>query len=180
MVAYCVRRLVGGVATLFVLSFAVYSITMSTSLELFRGSEPPQCPVCFREWLVREVKIDRPWPLNYLAWLFDPTDYSEEHIYYRDYYPHESTRGIDLVIGSLHIKGSGVLTGDLGTSWLLERGTPVLDVFGPGLVELLLATTATIFLLMAIATAQRLRRPFPYTAAAKPPPFPTERIRWLT
>jgi hypothetical protein len=161
MVAYFVRRLVGGIFTLFLVSFVLYSATMPVLLDIARwglGGSGCRSLLCYREWLVRVVKADRPWPLNYLAWMFDPTDYSTQ----QTYDPRTVTPGIDLTIGSIQIKGSGLLTGDFGESWLIERGTPVLDVFGPGLGELLLGMSTAILLLMAVAFGQRLRRPPPY------------------
>lgn len=64
-------------------------------------------------------KVDRPWPLNYFLWLFDPQDtrLNEQG--------EEVPTGIDLNIGPLHIRGSGVLTGDFGESNMYSPGTSV-------------------------------------------------------
>jgi ABC-type dipeptide/oligopeptide/nickel transport system permease component len=177
MVAYFVRRLVGGVATLVFTSLVIftslwYFFIQPSSISFAWGNRP--CPCCV-ERIYRTFKLDKPWPVNYLAWLFDPVDYSTRRC--------ESERlsgTIDVTISGLRIKGYGALTGNLGESWLIERGTPVTDLFGPGLGEFLLATTTAIFLLMAIAVAQRLRRPPLHAFAAHPPPSPLERIHWVT
>ncbi|MEO5953498.1 MAG: ABC transporter permease, partial [Chloroflexia bacterium] len=72
------------------------------------------------EGLAKDYKVDQPWPLNYLLWLFDPNDTTDTN---RDF--EVSTKGIDVQIGSLHIKGSGILTGDFGKSKVIQKGTPV-------------------------------------------------------
>ena len=56
--------------------------------------------------------LDKPWPLSFLAWVFDPADNSYYHSVKRAEVPY----GIDLRLGSLHVTGSGLLTGDWGGS----------------------------------------------------------------
>lgn len=70
--------------------------------------------------LPRDYKVDKPWPLNYLLWLFDPNDTSDTD---RDF--NVIHKGIDLQIGGLHIAGSGILTLDFGKSKVIQKGTPV-------------------------------------------------------
>jgi|GEM_PF-320085 len=62
-----------------------------------------------KEILEDYYEVDKPWPLNYLAWLFDPTETTEVNND-RERVP----KGIDISIGDWHLRGSGVLTGDFG------------------------------------------------------------------
>jgi peptide/nickel transport system permease protein len=59
--------------------------------------------------LVDYYKVDRPWPLSYLAWLFDPTKTTEMN-QNRKIVP----VGVDISIGEWQLRGSGILTGDFG------------------------------------------------------------------
>jgi peptide/nickel transport system permease protein len=74
-------------------------------------------------------KLDKPWPLNYFVWLFDPGDdsvvaYNEQNIKVR------VPKGIDLEIGNLSIRGSGALTGDFGEAQAGSSLSPVSDIIG--------------------------------------------------
>lgn len=70
--------------------------------------------------LPRDYKVDQPWPLNYLLWLFDPNVTTQTN---RDF--EEIPTGIDFEIGGLHLKGSGILTLDFGKTKVIQVGTPV-------------------------------------------------------
>lgn len=67
-----------------------------------------------------DYKVDQPWPLNYLLWLFDPNDTTQTD---RDF--NVIPKGIDFELGGLHIKGSGILTGDFGKTKVIQKGTLV-------------------------------------------------------
>lgn len=54
-------------------------------------------------------RVDKPWPLSYVAWLFDPERTTEMN-QNREIVP----VGIDITVGEWRLKGSGVLTGDFG------------------------------------------------------------------
>src|SRR5919202_662536 len=61
-------------------------------------------------------------------------------------------KGIDLVIGDWHIKGSGVLTGDFGRSVSLAKGVYVTDLIGDriGYTLALTGTSLAVSLLIAL------------------------------
>jgi peptide/nickel transport system permease protein len=95
-------------------------------------------------------ELDKPWPLNYLAWLFDPGETTE-----LNEFGEEIPKGIDLRIGELHVKGSGALTGDFGgyTTWPWNtRGEPITVMIARGLpnTALLLVVSLIISVLLAV------------------------------
>src|SRR5689334_18604523 len=47
--------------------------------------------------LDEKYKVGRPWPISFLAWLFDPTD-----TVYVDAEYHQVHKGIDLALGPVH------------------------------------------------------------------------------
>jgi peptide/nickel transport system permease protein len=60
--------------------------------------------------LEQQYSMDKPWPLSFLAWVYDPADSS----YYDTRDHKEHPYGLDAWIGPLHITGSGLVTGDWG------------------------------------------------------------------
>lgn len=60
--------------------------------------------------LEQQYSFDKPWPLSFLAWVYDPADTS----YYDPVKRADVPYGMDLRIGSLHLTGSGLVTGDWG------------------------------------------------------------------
>lgn len=83
----------------------------------------PTSPTLTR--LEKTWKVDKPWPLNFAAWLFDPNDTTD-----LDDNAQEIPKGIDVNIFGWHIRGSGILTGDLGTSSNTSKGAAVGDLIG--------------------------------------------------
>jgi peptide/nickel transport system permease protein len=84
--------------------------------------------------LERQYKLDKPWPLSFALWLFDPNDSSVVILDDHDQLI-ETTKGIDLSIGPIRLKGSGVLTGDFGNVERIsglgsEHDEPVMDIIG--------------------------------------------------
>jgi len=76
MVAYFVRRIIGGIITWLLIAFLLYSWLVPS---LISSLEHP-CFDCRGPGLqiaIKRVTImyayDKPWPLNYLTWLFDPS-----------------------------------------------------------------------------------------------------------
>jgi len=59
-------------------------------------------------------EVDKPWPLNYLAWLFDPTEtsYTQQELQAGGIVEKEVPKGADIAIGDFRLRGSGILTGD--------------------------------------------------------------------
>lgn len=93
-----------------------------------------------------------PWPHNYTTWLLDPWDTMQLN----DRNELEA-RGVDVDLGGLQIRGSGILTGHLGNSVLLARGTPVLDMYGRGFDLLFAVLLGMVLTFGYVATVQRLR-----------------------
>jgi peptide/nickel transport system permease protein len=67
--------------------------------------------------LITQYKLDKPWPLNFLAWLYDPADTTQV-----DGNFNVVPKGIDVNIFGLRLQGSGMLTGDFGKSESYARG----------------------------------------------------------
>lgn len=106
--------------------------------------------------LEREYKLDKPWPLSFLTWLFDPNVTTDMVLDENDQLV-EQTKGIDLTIGPLRLRGSGILTGDFGyverTSGIgLNRPQPVAQVIGArwGNTVTMVGLAFTFALLLAI------------------------------
>ncbi|HKP51469.1 MAG TPA: ABC transporter permease [Chloroflexia bacterium] len=78
-------------------------------------------------YLEKRYKLDKPWPLSYLVWLFDPGD-TETRGYDLSGNVLTTTKGIDVNILGLRIRGSGVLTGDFGTSEGFGKGAPISEI----------------------------------------------------
>jgi peptide/nickel transport system permease protein len=72
------------------------------------------------EDLETSYKLDKPWPLSFFLWLFDPDDTTQVT---REF--ETIPIGIDLGIGEWRLKGAGMLTGDFGTTKVIMRGTQV-------------------------------------------------------
>jgi ABC-type dipeptide/oligopeptide/nickel transport system permease component len=188
MVAYFVRRLVGGAIMLVAAWLVIYSALVYvpggplTPIREGCFTCTPSSPRALKAQNERHLKLDKPWPISYFMYLFDTRDCCIDDFDN----PERSSagliehRGISISVNGVPIAGRGALTGDFGDSLIIERDTPVTDLFGPGLGELLLVVTAAIFLLMAIAVAQRLRRPPPYTLTPHPTPLDRPRPLWVT
>ena len=131
MTSYIVRRVIQGFLVLVASSFVIYSILVVTPggpvdqyyQKFGEGGHPP--PGSLLEALLKLYKLDKPYPINYLVWLFDPED-TTEIVGLDKVVP----KGLDLAIGPWHIKGSGVLTGDFGRSVSLAKGVYVMDMIG--------------------------------------------------
>ena len=172
MVAYFVRRLVGGVLALILSALAIFSILVYLPGGVLWSVGDPalvttsRCFDCVRQdarnLLIFTFELEKPWPGNFISWLFDTKSASSL------FFDYDEAADLSVNVLGARIEGAGALTGDLGTSISFERGTPVTDLLGPGLRELLLAITTAIFLLMAIAVAQRLRHPSPYALNTHP------------
>jgi ABC-type dipeptide/oligopeptide/nickel transport system permease component len=77
MIAYFARRIVGGVVTLFVATLALFSLITYGLGGLYDLLHQP-CQDCrgdnirMYDEFGAFLHIDQPWPVSYLAWLFDP------------------------------------------------------------------------------------------------------------
>ncbi len=161
MIAYFVRRIVGGMATLFLAGLVTFTVVIYgpggpkeyVNYILgpeFRGHMEGHLP----ERYMKMFNFDKPWPVSYLAWLFNPDD-----ITYTKYEENGDVgvyaKGIDL----FGIKGNGILTGDLGESINVDHGRSVVDVFGPGLGQFMLLLALLPFTALAFLVVQRRGRP---------------------
>jgi peptide/nickel transport system permease protein len=152
MATYIIRRFAQGFSVLILATFVIYSILVITpggpldqlaALKQGRRDVNPR----YIEVLIERYKLDSPYPINYLRWLFDPEDTTQLD-------PNDDSRkipkGIDIPIGGLRIQGSGVLTGDFGNSVQVAQGQPVMKLMGDRLGNTL-ALTMTALLLALIA-----------------------------
>ncbi len=63
--------------------------------------------------LEQQYSLDKPWPLSFLGWLYNPDEMTDTVLDENDK-PIEITKGIDFTVGPIHLRGSGMLTGDFG------------------------------------------------------------------
>jgi len=110
------------------------------------GSGRPPISKSVIENLKRLYKLDKPWPINYLAWLFDPAETTK-----LDENNNVVPKGLDVTIGSVHIAGSGVITGDFGESILIQRGQPATKVMGERLPRTLVLMTTSLAIALLLA-----------------------------
>lgn len=182
MVTYFVRRMLGGFAQFLMASFIIFYIatelppssTKTIDCRICLPVPPSREFIQFIQFLEKSYHIDKPWPLNYVYWLFDPEDTTTLTYDPSGGPPVQHQKGVDITIGNLQIKGSGILTGDLGMSVNVDMGMPVIDLLGPGLDKVLAAFLALITTLVAIATAQRMGRPHPHRVSITPTAYSLE------
>src|SRR5919201_6981658 len=143
MTTYLIRRFIQGFIVLGESSFVIYSILIITpggprdQINQMLQDPSKHLSKFFVEQMYKRYKLDQPYPLNYLVWLFDPSETTE--IVGLDTV---RQKGIDVTIGPWHIKGSGVLTGDFGKSVVLAKGVYAMDMIG-GRIGYTLALTIT-------------------------------------
>jgi len=121
---------------MFVAAFVLFTVLVmvmpdgpATQYKRALAGDQSYPPPPSRSELERSFKMDRPWPINFLAWLFDPTITTRHLIVTSDFgYTVTETDtqqpvGIDLKIGPAEIRGVGLLTGHFGD-------TPLIEMFG--------------------------------------------------
>ncbi len=175
MIAYFVRRLVGGIFTFFASTLVIFSVIIyapgGPMFTLYVEDTDYNPSPTFLNRVMAFYHTDQPWPVSYMAWLFDPN--GPKPLWHQE--ATSSARdlrtGMNIEIGNFHLRGSGVLTGDLGVSIIVEQGQPVTDVFGEGLAIMLLMAL-TLPVLMGVVVVQRRRRPPVY---GLPPNYPMSR-----
>lgn len=155
MATFIVRRFIQGFIVLVLATFVIYSILIITpggprdqveELKALSNSAKPVNQEYLKQ-LLKAYKLDSPYPVNYLRWLFDPTDTTQVDRNTNT----EVSKGIDIAIGDFHIKGSGVLTGDFGNSVAVARGQNVMKLMGDRLGNTLALTTSSLLLSILIA-----------------------------
>lgn len=175
MLAHYLRRILGGLLTLWLGSFLFYSVSVHLPDQLLYEHRNFQPTVA--RYYAQHYELQHQWPLNYVHWLFDSTEPDKPYTI-----PGEQTLVeymppyFDVQAGPIHLRGSGLLTGDLGLSGMVDGGTPVIDVVGPSSVPLSLALLICAnVLLMAVSVAQRKGRR-PVVGAASVPLAAVARI----
>jgi peptide/nickel transport system permease protein len=152
MTTYIIRRLLQGIVVLFLATFLIYSIILITpggpqdqvnNLRYAQSSGQEINPRLL-ELLLKQYGLDKPYPINYLAWLFDPTETTDFDRDTAEVVP----KGIDL-FGV--IKGSGVLTGDFGESASIAQGDSVLGMMGQRIGNTLALTVLATLVSIIIA-----------------------------
>src|SRR5687768_5543192 len=125
MVGYLLKRLLQSVAFIGLSLLLIYSVLVylmpggpKAQYERIRATytDVGSMPDFEDDRLTRatkQYKLDKPWPLSFLTWLFDPSDTTQLGGYYND---EVLPKGININIFGLEIKGSGMLTGDFGKS----------------------------------------------------------------
>jgi peptide/nickel transport system permease protein len=99
--------------------------------------------------LEKRYKLDKPWPLNFFVWLFDPNDTSEK-AYTLQGELVDLKKGIDVQIFGLRLRGSGILTGDFGQSEGFAEGTAISEIFAARWVNTLTLVGAALALALLI------------------------------
>lgn len=154
MAIYILRRFIQGLVVLFLAAFFIYSILIISpggpqdQIAQLRSGDPNlELSPEYVTYLEKIYDLDKPWPLNFLAWLFDPTDIERYDNTLNKVVP----KGIDVSIGSLRLQGSGVLTGDLGDSLNIQPGVPALELMGGRLGPTLALTITSQLISILIA-----------------------------
>src|SRR5438105_8649413 len=149
MTTFIIRRLIQGFFTLVVALFAIYNILIITpggpadKMNEIRSDPTKHVSKNFEAQMLKRYKLGPgyPWPTNFLAWLFDPSETSDLNDENQ-----VVPKGVDISIGGLHIAGSGVLTGDFGKSTDLAKGVPVLEMIGGRIGNTLILTTSSLLI----------------------------------
>jgi peptide/nickel transport system permease protein len=161
MTTYIIRRFLQSVLFIAVGALTVYTVVVvlmpfgpkflyDRTIERFRAMAPdfpgtPRSPET--DALIAAYKIDKPWPLNFAYWLFDPNDTTQRVPLTDQVVP----KGIDVHIGGFRLKGSGILTGDLGISRLIGRDEYVGDLIRENAGNTVLLTGTALVLTFAVA-----------------------------
>jgi peptide/nickel transport system permease protein len=153
MGTYLIRRFFEGLVVLALSTFVIYSILIITpggprdqvaELQATSSSRPVNSALL--EALLKTYKLDSPYPINYLRWLFDPSDTIQ-----LDENNQVIRKGIDITIAGLRVQGSGVLTGDFGNSVQIAKGQSVMKLMGDRLGNTLALTVTSLLLSILVA-----------------------------
>lgn len=162
MLTFLIRRSLQTIAFMLVAWFLVYTVLVylmpAGPGQIYRrvvaSGGPPGGVNSEAVDLERYYALDKPWPISYLAWLFNPSDASPN-----TGETAQNLNRIDIHIGALHIGGSGMLTGDFGKSAVfrstqLITHRPVGEQIGArwGNTVTLVLTSFVVALLFALPT----------------------------
>ena len=104
--------------------------------------------------LERVYKLDKPWPLNFFVWLFDPSD-TTKSVYNDQNVLETRVKGIDLTIFGLRLRGSGILTGDFGVSVGYLDNVPISDVIAQRWLNTLLLILCSVVVAIVLGILYR-------------------------
>lgn len=154
MATYIVRRFLQGIVVLFFSTFLIYTIliispggpadTINQMIRQAGGGHPVNEKLI--QIYTKIYGLDKPYPLNYLIWLFD-TSKTSATSYDQLGNPITSTIGINI----FGIAGDGVLTGDLGSSVSVEQGRSVAAMMGERIGNTLALTGLSLMIAILIA-----------------------------
>lgn len=156
----CVFRAIHGALALILALLTLYTLLLYSpgapqdQISTGRGPGPA-------ELTVDTYELDKPWPVSFLAYLFDPGE-TVETVNIDRYTSVTVPKGIHVSILGTRIEGSGLATGDFGRSWQLAKRDPVMNVYGPGLDLALAFMVSMIVTFMYVARVQRIGSPTPY------------------
>jgi len=163
MAAYIVRRFFQGLVVLFLSTFLIYSILIITpggprdQIRALTESGEIINPDLIR-LLEKQYGLDKPYPLSYFLWLFDPED-TTKVTYTIQGEVLTAPKGINL-FGI--IQGSGILTGDMGESVSIDQGKSVVALMGDRLGNTLtlmgLSTLLSILIAIPIGIISAIRQ----------------------
>jgi len=133
---------------LFLSTFLIYSILLVTpggiqdKLNTLKYADPRHPPSKeFIKYEEQRYGLDKPYPLNFLAWLFNPDKTKlVEHYESGSLVSAEEVPSGEIDIFGLKIYGSGIITGDFGDSTDVARGQPVIGEIGARIGNTLLLT----------------------------------------
>ncbi len=163
MLSYFVRRLMGGVATFLLATFILYTALIQPGM--WSDPNPGENDVCLDcprlpFWYAAAgnyaiFKLDRPWPSNYLAWLYDPQGdrpqtftLPEEQLGWSESLPAKTVQFTSV----------GILRGDFGQSLRVQPGTLTLTAYGIELLPWTVFIGTLLFGSMTVASLQRRGR----------------------
>ncbi len=130
------------------------------------GSASPASPASSPEMSVEELrsnvtymqevyKVDQPWPLNFLLWLFDPRATmkmsSENNVGSARNTGILVPKGININLFGWQLRGSGILTGDIDTSTVRPDGASLGSLLADRGPNSLLLMGAALFFALLIA-----------------------------
>jgi peptide/nickel transport system permease protein len=135
MFTYLIKRFLQSMGFILLAWFGVYTLMVviappaSATLTRPDGRTVRRVP---QELADPSTKAFEPWPLNFFLWLFDPRQPQEADpgtfgTFTGNATGHEDAPlpGIDVGIGDLRLRGSGLLTGNFGRSTVVQPGEEV-------------------------------------------------------
>lgn len=155
MTTYIIRRLIQGIAVLFLSTFMIYTLLLVSpggprdivnDLKFQQSLGHPINPNLLH-YYEKLFGLDVPYPIGYLNWLFNPRN-TTKVTYDLQGNVYTASWGINI----FGIKGSGVLTGDLGESVVLDQTRSVADMLWErlGNTILLIGSATLLAILLAI------------------------------